>query len=165
MHIRLTKFSEIAILQEIYQYAKKYMRQNGNLEQWNGEYPTNELLLKDIETNCSYVCIKNDEIIATFCFFEDGEPTYDKIFQGKWLNNQPYGVVHRIATKTNQKGIGSFCLDWCYKKCQNLRIDTHFDNIPMRKLLEKNEFEYCGIIYLKDGFPRLAFQKDNLNKL
>ena len=36
-------------------------------------------------------------------------------------------------------------------RVNNIKIDTHKDNISMQKLLEKNGFKYCGIIYLEDG--------------
>jgi len=29
----------------------------------------------------------------------------------------------------------------------------------MQRLLEKNGFVYCGIIFLADGSPRLAYQR------
>ena len=41
----------------------------------------------------------------------------------------------------------------------SIKIDTHKDNISMQKLLEKNDFKYCGIIYLEDGSQRIAFEK------
>ena len=45
------------------------------------------------------------------------------------------------------------------KICGNLRIDTHEKNIPMQGCLAKNGFARCGIIYLEDGDPRIAYQK------
>ena len=42
---------------------------------------------------------------------------------------------------------------------ESIRIDTHRDNIPMQKMLNKNGFIYCGIIYLLDGKERFAFEK------
>jgi RimJ/RimL family protein N-acetyltransferase len=41
----------------------------------------------------------------------------------------------------------------------NIRIDTHRDNAIMQHLLEKNGFVKCGIIYVEDGSPRIAYQK------
>lgn len=75
-------------------------------------------------------------------------------------NTYPYGVVHRIASSGKRKGSASFCLNWALEQCGCLRIDTHHDNIVMQNLLKKNGFQYCGIIYLEDGSPRLAYQKN-----
>ena len=41
----------------------------------------------------------------------------------------------------------------------SIKIDTHKENFVMRGLLEKNGFEYCGIILLEDGAERVAYEK------
>lgn len=38
-------------------------------------------------------------------------------------------------------------------------IDTHKDNKITRHLIEKNGFAKCGIIYVADGSPRIAYEK------
>ena len=53
-----------------------------------------------------------------------------KEINGKWLNEEPYGVVHRVASTGIVRGAASFCLDWAYAQTQNLRMDTYSDNIP-----------------------------------
>jgi len=106
------------------------------------------------------VCVnENSELLGCFAYIKGVDPTYINIYEGSWLNDNPYGVVHRIAVAAHQKGIASYCLNWCYEKCGNLKIDTHRDNISMQRLLKKNGFEYCGIIYLRNGEERLAYQK------
>lgn len=75
-------------------------------------------------------------------------------------NDSPYGVIHRITTLSERKGVASFCLDWCFKQCGNIRIDTHENNLPMIAVLKKNGYVQCGTIYLKNGDERLAFQKE-----
>ena len=112
-----------------------------------------------MERGIGYVVEENGSIVATFMFSLEGEPTYAKIYEGEWLNDAPYGVIHRIAVAEQGRGIIGFCIDECFKHCQNLRIDTHRDNIPMQKALLKRGFQYCGIIYLEDGDERLAYQK------
>jgi RimJ/RimL family protein N-acetyltransferase len=159
MDIRKTKNEDIHRIMEIYEKARKYMRLNGNPTQWPDGYPSLELIKNDIKRTNSYVCVEKDEIIGTFYFGIEIENTYLKIYGGKWLNDDQYGVIHRIAVDGHQKGIASYCIDWCYEKTKNIRIDTHRDNIPMQKVLTKNGFEYCGIIYLENGDERIAFQK------
>ena len=68
-------------------------------------------------------------------------------------------MIHRITARQGVRGAASFCIAWCYEKCGNLRIDTHQDNLPMRRCLERNGFSYCGIIHIADGSERIAFQK------
>ena len=100
----------------------------------------------------------DDRIRATFYFSPEPDPTYSYI-EGAWINQEPYGVIHRIAVAQNGKGVAATCFDFALSHCPNLRIDTHEDNIPMRRCLAKNGFSRCGIIYLEDGDTRIAYQK------
>ena len=159
MHIRKTQPQEIPRLLEIYDHAKKFMREHGNPNQWNGAYPQPELLEQDITEGNSYVCEEDGEILGTFYFRQGIDPTYVTIYQGQWRNDAPYGVTHRICVAAHQRGVASFCLNWCFEQCGNLKIDTHRDNTVMQNLLQKNGFVYCGIIHLANGAERLAYQK------
>lgn len=47
---------------------------------------------------------------------------------------------------------------WCIEQAGHVRIDTHRDNKTMQHVILKNGFEYCGIIYLKNGEQRLAYE-------
>ena len=75
-----------------------------------------------------------------------------------WRDEDPYGVVHRIAADGSEKGIGAFCLNWAYGQCKHLRIDTHPDNTVMQGLLTKLGFTRRGIIHVEeDNDPRYAY--------
>lgn len=45
------------------------------------------------------------------------------------------------------------------RKIKSIKVDTHRDNLSMQALLKKNNFKYCGIIFLEDGAERIAFEK------
>ncbi len=125
-------------------------------------WPPEALVRQDIDTGKGYVCVENDEILGVF-FFEQGhriDPTYAQIENGAWLGNEDYGVVHRIASGVRGRGVGAFCIDWAYRQCGHLRMDTHGDNVPMQNLLKKLGFSYCGTIYVYEGSdPSLAYEK------
>lgn len=106
--------------------------------------------------------IENETIAAVFYFAIEEDPTYKVIYEGQWLSKNPYGVVHRIASAGTVKGAGQFCLEWAINQSRNLRIDTHNDNVVMQNLLKKLGLQYCGVIYLENGDPRLAFQCDKM---
>lgn len=163
MQIRPTKRNELETIQYIYAEARKYMRMNGNDQQWVSGYPSDELLTEDIQKGSSYVCVDGTEIVGVFTFTIGEDATYQEIYHGKWLNNDLYGVVHRLGSLQSQKGVGAFCLDWCFQQIPNIKIDTHEDNVPMQKLLVKNGYQKCGTIYVNDGTPRVAFQKTNMD--
>jgi len=159
MEIRRSSVSDMDTILKIYAQARDFMVSNGNPTQWDKNYPEISLIQQDIKSENSYVCVDNSEVVGTFFYVEDMDPTYAKIYQGEWKNNEPYGVVHRIASANGKRGVATFCLDWCFKKCGNVRIDTHEDNFPMQNLLKKNDYIQCGIIYLENGDERIAFQK------
>lgn len=161
MEIRKTSISEIDTLMGLYSQARKFMAEHGNPNQWGDSYPDRKLIEQDVEEGCSYVCVEEGRIAATF-FFKTGEDkTYREIYEGKWLNDRPYGVVHRITSDGTLRGAASFCLGWAFSQCGNLKIDTHEDNIVMQNMLKKNGFRQCGIIYIEDGSKRIAFQKED----
>ena len=160
MEIRKTKLEELDQVMAIYAHARQFMAEQGNPNQWGTTKPAKEQIVADIEQGNSYVCVENGEIAAVFFYSNEEDPTYAKIYEGAWTNDKPYGVVHRIASAGIVKGAGSFCLNWAFSQCGNLKIDTHRDNIVMQNTLKKNGFVYCGIIYLEDGEPRMAYQKE-----
>lgn len=159
MKIRKTTKDDIDSILQIFKDAREFMKETGNPNQWAGGYPQKSLLLEDIGNGNSYVCEKDGLIVGTFYYKEGEDPTYKEIYDGQWLNNKPYGVVHRIATAKGSRGVGSFCLNWSFNQAKNIRIDTHRNNRPMQRLLTKLGFKRCGIIYLDDGDERIAYQK------
>lgn len=158
MEIRFAKINEIDEIKDIYNFAKIFMNKCGNTTQWVNDYPQREILLDDIKKNRLFVCLNNNKIVTVFCFFIGEEPTYNKIYNGKWLNTAAYGVIHRIAVTEHNKGLATFCIKWCLNNFHNIKIDTHENNIPMQKTILKNGFKYCGIIRKTDGTRRLAYQ-------
>lgn len=162
MEIRKTTLSELDQVMSIYERARGFMAEHGNPTQWGTTEPKREKVEQDIIDGKSYVCVENDQIAAVFYFAPGPDSTYLKIYEGQWLNEKNYSVVHRIASAGTVKGAGSFCLDWAFEQCKNLRIDTHRNNLVMQNLLKKNGFSYCGIIYLADGAERFAYQKEHV---
>lgn len=159
MKIRRTHESDVDEIMKIYSKAREFMRQTGNPDQWSDNYPSRELIASDIDKKSSYVLLENNEIIATFFFVVGIEPTYKEIHEGMWLNNDEYGTIHRVAVKYQGRNIFGQVLEYCSSLINNIRIDTHRDNIPMQTALMKNGFIRCGIIYLENGDERFAFQR------
>ncbi len=160
MFIRETQLKDLPLIEEVYARAREFMKLSGNPGQWGDKYPQREKLLHDIELGQAYICFEDDDILAVFTFCPGPDATYARIEGGSWLNDKPYHVIHRLASSGLRRGAGAFCIDWCFKQYGNIRIDTHADNKPMLKLIDKKGFVYCGIIHTDDGTPRKAFQKD-----
>ena len=163
MEIYLTPMERLEDVMALYQDARRFMCAHSNPDQWAAGYPGKDLIAREIAWKQSYICVDGQEIAAVFSLIGGEDPTYRKIYDGAWLNDAPYSTVHRICVAHQGKGIGAFCLQWCLVRCGNLRIDTHRDNWPMRSLLKKGGFTYCGRIFLEDGAERMAFQKNMLS--
>jgi predicted GNAT family N-acyltransferase len=159
MEIRKTRMEELDEVMEIYKHARKFMAEHDNPNQWKQNKPTREQIITDILAGKSHVCVEDGRLAAVFYFAKEEDPTYRKIYDGQWLNEEDYGVVHRIASAGTVKGAGSFCMNWACAQVTNLKIDTHEDNYVMQNMLKKCGFIQCGTIYLEDGEPRLGFQK------
>lgn len=158
MAVREATIQDIDVLMEIYETARRFMAENGNPTQWPQGYPSKKILLKDMAAKQLYVYEQNGEIEGAFVFFIGKDPSYAKI-DGKWLNDAPYGVIHRIASRQRVPHVGQSILNYCFTKIKNLRIDTHEDNIPMQNMLKKNGFVYVGEIELLSIHEsRMAFQ-------
>lgn len=156
--IRKAVMSELDAILEIYAYARSFMAKNGNPTQWGKVTPKKELLIDDINQGKLYV-VEEDNCLQGVFFFNLGEdPTYKVITQGEWLSDEPYGVIHRIASAGKKKGVLKTCIDFCLEKTNHLRIDTHENNTVMHHLLNKYGFSKRGIIFLQNGEERIAYE-------
>lgn len=162
MILRKTKLDDIDRVMEIINQAKQYFK-NNNIDQWQEGYPNEESIKEDIMNEEAYVLENNDKILGTCMVTIQGEPTYHTI-DGKWLFNEAYVCVHRIAIDEQYKGAGlaSIILDQAiamYPNFHSVRMDTHEDNLSMQRFLTKYGFVFCGIITLQNGAPRRAYEK------
>ena len=89
----------------------------------------------------------------------------DQIHEGHW-KCEKYLAIHRVAVPVAFRGTGvadaiiRYAADQAREAGRHsLRIDTHEGNLPMRRMLEKQGFQYRGIIFLADASPRGAYEK------
>ena len=154
--LRKAKMDDLPMILNIIDDAKTLLKSKHSL-QWQDQdgYPNFMTFKGDIEKESLYVLTKNQKIVALCALGRDGEPTYDTIYDGKWLNDHPFYVVHRLAVKKEHYGKGyakellkdmeEICLE---EGINNIRCDTTFENQPMNHLLQKLGYQDCGIIYL-----------------
>lgn len=158
MTIRKATTADIPQMMDIFAIARRFMAETGNPNQWAETYPSVEQLTDDIDSGDSYVCMENSKVVATFVLRGGDDPTYDIIYDGAWKNNNPYATIHRIATNGEVKGIFHTAMEYALQHYSTIRIDTHRDNKVMQHIIEKEGFEYCGIIHCWSGDERLAYQ-------
>lgn len=146
---------------QIYERARRFMKETGNPSQWKDDFPPKSLLAADIEAGQLYTVrdAKGGAIHGVFALIIGEEPTYARIEQGRWLSDTEYGTLHRVAGDGRAHGIFDTAVSFCGEKIRHLRVDTHENNLVMQHLITKNGFQRCGIIYVEDGSPRIAYER------
>ena len=160
IEIRKADPSDLDTIMAIYRTAQDFMIHTGNPTQWGRFYPTEPLLKTDIAEGKCFVVTAQENVHAVFvlCFGE--EPTYRVIENGAWPNDAPYVTIHRIASDGQIRNVFKAAVDYCASLSGHIRVDTHENNLVMRKLIERNGFIKCGIIRVANGTPRIAYQLD-----
>lgn len=166
--VRLGRIEDAEMVDALFNEAKEVFKDLGTF-QWEGLYPSKETFINDVINRTVFVYEENGEVVGAVTIMYNPDPNYKEI-EGKWLNDEPYASIHRIVVskKCQGKGIG----DLLYKTCEheirknsihNVRVDTYYLNKSMLRIIEKNSFTRCGIIYLlRDNVfdrKREAFQK------
>ena len=163
MNIRRAKIEDLGSILEIYAKAREYMRKSGNPTQWGTDKPQKQLLEDDIRKGELFVGENDDgELHFVFAFILGEDPTYAYIENGSWPSDEPYGTIHRIASDGTVSGVVREAVEFGKKTISNIRIDTHENNKTMQHVLDKLGFRRCGIIYIDDGSPRIAYQLRSL---
>lgn len=160
MDIRVLDKSSLGDCERIYADAREFMRECGNGGQWGSAYPPREQIESDIDSGKLYGIFDGEPLVGVFYFSVETDPSYAKIYDGEWIDNGEYGVIHRVAVSrcARGRGVARACFDYCKGLCASLRIDTHESNIPMQSALAKAGFTRCGRIMLVRGGERIAYQ-------
>ena len=156
--IRAAQTEDLPVIESVYAAARAFMRASGNMLQWVNGYPQRALLEEDIQKGQLFVIGENGAVHGVFAFILGDDPTYAYIEDGQWPNSKPYGTIHRIGTDGTIHSALKTALEYALQFTDEVRADTHADNRPMQHTLAKNGFKRCGIIYLENGDPRIAYQ-------
>lgn len=163
MILRKATFSEIPVIWEILQQAINQRKQDGS-EQWQNGYPNEQTVHNDLTEGSAYVLTNNTGILAYAAIVFGAEPAYNDI-KGKWLTNDEYVTIHRVAIANAVKGKGIATQLFkmieelsIEQKVYSIKVDTNFDNVPMLKILDKLSYTYCGEIFFS-GASRRAYEK------
>ena len=158
----LADISELSECLQVLADGRRYQQAQG-FTQWPEGYPSAEDVQQDIQARRGYV-LKADGVICAYFYIAFEDSAYPRI-AGAWHSDAPYMVIHRVAIGEAFRGTGvSSVLFRIFedlaksKGIDNLRIDTHEENIPMQKVLAKNGYGYCGTVVQGNGL-RLAYDK------
>lgn len=154
--IRQAQEADLPAILHIYANARKFMADRGNAGQWGTNRPSVEQTKTDILDGNLYVLTNQETVHGVFAMIPGDDPTYHKVYNGTWHHNLPYVAIHRVAGD-GSGGIFDALIRYALMHYSYIRIDTHENNIPMRRAIGRAGFLYCGTILTDDGTPRLAF--------
>lgn len=154
--VRKAQWTDLPRIEEIYAYARQFMADTGNPNQWGKTTPLTSQLEQDIERGELFVLTDHAGIHGVFYFYIGEDPTYRVIYDGAWRSNEPYGTIHRIAGD-GSGGVLAAAVAFGKQQTTHLRIDTHEDNKIMQRAVAKQGFQRAGIIHLANGSPRIAY--------
>ena len=165
MHLQFRKATsqEIPQIWEILQKAIQHRKEDGS-NQWQDGYPNPEVVKADIEKEAGFVLTEGENLVGYCAVLINDEPAYAGI-EGKWLSNEDFVVVHRIAIGQDYLGKGlakemiKFIEEFAIKNnIYSVKADTNFDNLGMIKSFEKAGYVYCGEVFFR-GSARRAYEK------
>lgn len=99
------------------------------IDQWQDGYPSREVIEADVASGQSY-CVQVDENVC-----------------GTFVLIDAPAIMDYAAAVARQKRKTALC------------IDTHHGIVVMRRMLGKNGFILCGVIYPTSGASRVAYEK------
>ncbi len=141
---------DVKKIMPIIEEARSFQLSYGNM-QWAYGYPSEDLIKEDIIDGIGYKIMMNDEI-AGYMAIVSHDDSYDEI-NGKWLTDDPYIAIHRLALSDKWRGQGLFksIIEKVIelgklKGASSLRIDTDNSNPIMKHLLEKLGFINTGSV-------------------
>jgi len=159
--------TEIEEIMSVIKDGKEFLKQQG-INQWQHGSPGCSDVENDIKQETSYVYELDGKIVAT-AMLNTYDADYEK-YLTIWTKCNNYLVIHRLAVKKEYRsqGIGhKFMNDIILFAKENsveyIRIDTHKDNVIMRKYLSKNNFKELDEIKLSiknslDDKERIAYE-------
>lgn len=168
LHIRSAVMEDIVKIAELFDLSRKTMREQG-IDQWQDGYPFYADIENDIVNGRAYVLYSDGALVGYFAYTTGEEEVYENITEGAFREEKQYrySSVHRVAITPERRGhgYGTRIFEYAVKLAHidhalSLRCDTHEDNRPMRALLAKCGFQYCGVVYYIRGEKkdkRIAF--------
>ena len=162
MELRKARKEETNVSYRCIDDAREYHTQLGFV-QWHPGYPTLDTIESDIEAGVGYVFADGSDVYGYCCIIIGDEPAYN-VIDGAWKTDRAYAVVHRLAFAEHSRGKSlssqafTFIKELCIENgIEAIRVDTQNENKVMQHILEREGFEYCGLVTF-DGGPKLAYE-------
>ncbi|MGM9652337.1 MAG: GNAT family N-acetyltransferase [Eubacteriales bacterium] len=167
MKFRCARPQDAEALTRLYAEGSALLRARG-VNQWQHGEPGAQNAAADIASGVCRIAMEGSAAAAAFSLIPGPDASYGEI-DGAWCAPQAeYAVLHRVAAAHPHTGAGGEILRAAIAEARgrgfdSLRADTHPDNLPMQRLLERHGFVRCGSIRLAGGADagalRIAYER------
>lgn len=159
--MRLARINDLDQIMSIIEQTKAIMQAENN-DQWDNDYPNEQIFRQDIAEGNLYVAEFGNEVGGFICLNDAEEAAYRGL---AWSNDTRSLVVHRMAIRPDlrQQGLAGKLLDFAEqiargRQLSYLRADTYAINEKMQGLFKKKGFRFVGVLISQDG--ELVFGKE-----
>jgi len=153
--------SRLDMLDAFYGEVTLFLERTVNYPRWaHGVYPGRESAERAIQAGVQYLCLREGRAAGAFVLSTDPQGDYSS---GDWkvpLSLGEYMVIHTLAVLPAfyNRGIGGQIIRFCLEKAKAegfsaVRLDVVPDNLPARRLYEREGFTFAGERDLKRGIP------------
>lgn len=163
--IRKAEVKDIPQIKKITEACAQHMIANG-IYQWNKNYPSLDILTKDVKAKTVYVYLDQKEIIATVMFSMEMDDFYTKV---DWLTPDAKQLyVHRLAVHpaSQGQGIARALMDFGEalareKKCLSVRLDTFSQNPRNNRFYQARKYQQVWQVFFpqKSEYPFYCYEK------
>lgn len=162
--IKIASLNDLNEIHKLTQSCAKNLIES-SIFQWNEQYPSKEVLKKDIELLQLFKLEINNQIIGIIVLTEVEDTEYKNV---KWLTKSLKNLyVHRLAVhpKFQRKGFAKQLMEFAenYAKNNNyesVRLDTFSKNSRNLKFYEARNYKKLEAIYFpnQSEFPFYCFE-------
>ncbi len=140
----------------LFRQGRNYLRKH-RVDQWSERYPSWEDVREDMAQGEGFVMTHGEDVAAYFCLSARPEEAYTTLTDGKWMRDGAYCVLHRCVVGAEYRGTGM--ADRMFASAEeiarslgvnDLRVDTHRHNEPMKALLRRRGFKFRGNVRYDD---------------
>lgn len=161
---------DLPTMMELLASARKRLKK-ARVDVWQGVYPNEETFAADIARGECFLLLYGHTPAGMFTVSAPGTVYYDEeLTDGKWRVASGYSVLHRNVVDRMYAGTGMADQEMRFieevarqQGAQAVRLLTHKKNLPMKHLLARHGYRYCGNVELipEPGLSgtRQAFEK------
>lgn len=162
---RIATADDFERIQKLLNQAHETYEELGIKEGRYKRYPSARRLMHSIKNGSMHIVTNsNDELLAVFGLSFDVDKNYLKPIKGAWLTDSQkmppvYAELHWLVVdkQARRRGVGSYVFDRCERLARqkgraSIRLDIYPENEPMRWLVDKRNYSYCGVIEVRNTF-------------